>query len=42
MSKQPPKPTRKPRKAGRPADRLVITDDPQTALNKLLKKKPAN
>jgi len=34
---------RKPKqktKAGRPAERLVITEDPQTALDKLLKKKP--
>jgi hypothetical protein len=38
MSKRP-KPKRKG-KAGRPAERLVITEDPKTALDKLLKKKP--
>jgi hypothetical protein len=27
-------------KAGRPGERLVITEDPQTALDKLLKKQP--
>lgn len=32
-----PKTKRKPGKAGRPAERLVITD-PQAALDKLLKK----
>jgi len=36
------KPKRGKRKAGRPAERLVITEDPQTALDKLLKKKPTN
>jgi len=41
MSKKS-KPKRKTGKAGRPADRLVITDDPQTALAKLLRKKPTN
>jgi hypothetical protein len=34
------KPKRKSTKAGRPAERLVITEDPQTALDKLLKKRP--
>ena len=35
------KPKRKTGKVGRPAERLVIAD-PQAALDKLLKKKPAN
>jgi hypothetical protein len=40
MSKRP-KLKRKPKKAGRPAERLAITD-PEAALAKLLKKKPVN
>lgn len=39
MSKRP-KPKRKTGKAGRPAERLIITGDPQSALDKILKKKP--
>ena len=39
MTKKRPKPKRKG-KAGRPAERLIITD-PQAALDRLLKKKPA-
>jgi hypothetical protein len=34
------KPTRKPRKRGPKEERLVITEDPTTALQKLLKPKP--
>jgi hypothetical protein len=41
MTKRRPKPKHKPRKAGRPAERLVITDA-QAALNKLLKKPKPN
>jgi len=37
MTKKRPKPKRKG-KAGRPAERLVITGDPQVALDKLLRK----
>jgi hypothetical protein len=29
-------------KVGRPPERLVIKDDPQVALDRLLKKKPTN
>jgi hypothetical protein len=39
MTKRAPKSKRKPGKAGRPAERLIITD-PAAALDKLLKKKP--
>jgi hypothetical protein len=42
MAKRPPKPKRKIVKSGRPAERLRITEDPQIALDKLLKKKPTN
>jgi hypothetical protein len=38
MSKRP-KPKSKG-KAGRPGERLVITEDPKTALDRLLKKPP--
>jgi hypothetical protein len=34
-----PKTKRKPLKRGPKEERLIITQDPQTALNKLLKKK---
>jgi hypothetical protein len=37
MAKRP-KTKRKTAKAGRPAERLVITEDPRTALDKLLKR----
>lgn len=37
--KPPPKPT-KPRKRGPKEERLVITEDPQTALAKLFRPKP--
>lgn len=39
MAKRP-KPKPKPQKRGPKEERLVITDDPQTALDRLLKKKP--
>jgi hypothetical protein len=39
MSKRP-KPKRKKGKAGRPAKRLVIRENPKVALDKLLKKNP--
>ena len=35
-------PACKPRKRGRPAERLIIQIDPSDALNRLLKKKPVN
>ena len=35
------KPQKKPKKRGPKEERLVITEDPKTALDKLLKKKPA-
>jgi hypothetical protein len=38
MSKLPPKPKPKPLKRGSKEERLVITDDPQVALGRLLKK----
>jgi hypothetical protein len=34
------KPARKPKKRGPKEERLVITEDPQTALDRLLKKPP--
>jgi hypothetical protein len=39
MAKRP-KPKRKGAKRGRPAERLIITEGPQAALDKLLKKPP--
>jgi hypothetical protein len=40
MSKKAKPKAKRKKPAGRPADRLIITDDPQAALDRLLKKKP--
>jgi hypothetical protein len=40
MMPKKPKPKRKKRKTGPKEERLVITMDPQEAIDKLLKKKP--
>jgi hypothetical protein len=39
---KPTKPKRKGVKRGPKEERLIITEDPQSALDRLLKKKPAN
>jgi hypothetical protein len=39
MTKRPPKPKRKPLKRGPREERLIITEDPTTALARLLKKR---